>query len=558
MQTAFSLSKQDYLEMSYTLSSWDLTPQQLGDVEMLLTGAFAPLRGFLNQADYDSVLSSMRLASGALWPLPITLDVPATFAETLHIGEKIALRDAEGVMLALMSIDSLWTPDKVHEAECVYGTTDIQHAGVSALLNQSDCVYLGGTLEKVELPTHFDYRQYRQTPEELKTLFKKLGWQRIVAYHSHEPMHRLQQNITFKIAQRLEANLLLHPTVGSSTASVFDHFLRVRCYTHLLAKYPEQTTLLSLINLSMRMAGPREALCHALIRKNYGCTHFIIDDSYASPNNNQQGEAFYTPQAALALAKHYEDEIGINIISAGEHVYAQERAEYVPISALTGNETALSISQPEFLRRLQKDLIIPEWFSYPEILSEIRNAYPPRHLQGFTVFFTGLSGSGKSTVANALRVKLLEKGGRPVTLLDGDVVRKNLSSELSFSKEHRDLNILRIGYVASEITKNGGIAICAPIAPYSAIRKQVRESIEAIGGYIEVHVSTPLAECERRDRKGLYAKARAGLIQHFTGINDPYEAPVNPDLRLDTSDITPDACAHQVLLSLEKLGFFKA
>lgn len=537
--------------------SWDLSPRQLCDIEMLLSGAFAPLKGFLNQADYDSVLATMRLADGNLWPMPITLDVSARFAESLQLGESLELRDPEGVLIATLQLESIWTPNKDLEALKVFGSNDPLHPGVYYLHHQAGAIYLGGTLTAVELPEHYDYRQHRHTPAELKALFKKLGWHKVVAFQTRNPMHRAHQELTFRAARELEANLLIHPVVGMTKPGDIDHFTRVRCYEQLIKHYPEQTTFLSLLHLAMRMAGPREAVWHALIRKNYGCTHFIIGRDHAGPGKNSQGQDFYEPYAAQALAKEFEAEMGIKIVSFENVVYVQDRAEYLLESEVAPNEAVLTISGTEFRRRLREGLEIPTWFSYPEVITELRRSYPPRHQQGFTVFFTGLSGSGKSTVANALMVKLMEMGGRPVTLLDGDVVRKNLSSELSFSKEHRDLNIRRIGYVASEITKNGGIAICAPIAPYSAVRREVRELVENYGGFIEIHVATPLAECERRDRKGLYAKARSGLLKGFTGIDDPYEAPEKPELKLDTSEVTPDECAHKILLTLERLGFIK-
>ncbi|SKA89584.1 sulfate adenylyltransferase [Thiothrix eikelboomii] len=537
--------------------SWDLSPRQLCDIEMLLSGAFAPLKGFLNQADYDSVLATLRLADGNLWPMPITLDVSARFAESLQLGETLELRDPEGVLIATLQLESIWTPNKDLEALKVFGSNDPLHPGVYYLHHQAGAIYLGGTLTAVELPEHYDYRQHRHTPAELKALFKKLGWHKVVAFQTRNPMHRAHQELTFRAARELEANLLIHPVVGMTKPGDIDHFTRVRCYEQLIKHYPEQTTFLSLLHLAMRMAGPREAVWHALIRKNYGCTHFIIGRDHAGPGKNSQGQDFYEPYAAQALAKEFEAEMGIKIVSFENVVYVQDRAEYLLESEVAPNEAVLTISGTEFRRRLREGLEIPTWFSYPEVITELRRSYPPRHQQGFTVFFTGLSGSGKSTVANALMVKLMEMGGRPVTLLDGDVVRKNLSSELSFSKEHRDLNIRRIGYVASEITKNGGIAICAPIAPYSAVRREVRELVENYGGFIEIHVATPLAECERRDRKGLYAKARSGLLKGFTGIDDPYEAPERPELKLDTSEVTPDECAHKILLTLERLGFIK-
>lgn len=538
--------------------SWDLSPRQLCDIEMLLSGAFAPLKGFLNQSDYNSVLATMRLADGKLWPMPITLDVSARFAESLQLGETLELRDPEGILIATLQLESIWTPNKDLEALKVFGSNDPLHPGVYYLHHQAGAVYLGGTLTAVELPEHYDYRQHRHTPAELKALFKKLGWHKVVAFQTRNPMHRAHQELTFRAARELEANLLIHPVVGMTKPGDIDHFTRVRCYEQLIKHYPEQTTFLSLLHLAMRMAGPREAVWHALIRKNYGCTHFIIGRDHAGPGKNSQGHDFYEPYAAQALAKEFEAEMGIKIVSFENVVYVQDRAEYLLESEVAPNEAVLTISGTEFRRRLREGLDIPAWFSYPEVIKELRRSYPPRHQQGFTVFFTGLSGSGKSTVANALMVKLMEMGGRPVTLLDGDVVRKNLSSELSFSKEHRDLNIRRIGFVASEITKNGGIAICAPIAPYAAVRREVRELVENHGGFIEIHVATPIEECERRDRKGLYAKARAGLLKGFTGIDDPYEAPEKPELKLDTSEITPDECAHKVLLTLERLGFIRS
>lgn len=540
------------------IPSWDLTPRQLCDIELLLNGAFAPLTGFLNQADYQSVLERLRLADGQVWSMPITLDVTPAFAESLELNQQIALRDSEGVLIAILTLEDCWTPDKQVEAQAVFGTTDPDHAGVNYLLHRTHSVYLGGRLQAVELPLHYDYRQYRHTPAELKNLFRKLGWRQVVGYHTCHVMHQAEQAMTFRAARSVEANLLLQPTVGlGGVESRIDHFTRVRCYEHILREYSDQTTMFGLLPLAVRLAGPREALWHALIRKNYGCTHFIVSPSHASPEAVDGQAPFYAPYAAQQLAKAFETEIGIHIVTPNRMYYMQERGGYVQDSELVEGERVSHITPARFWQRLDENLPFPDWFSYPAIIRELKKSHPPRYKQGFTVFFTGLSGSGKSTVANALRVKLLEMGGRPVTLLDGDVVRKNLSSELSFSKEHRDLNIRRIGFVASEITKNGGIAICAPIAPYTSIRREVREMIAAGGGFIEVHVATPIEECERRDRKGLYAKARAGLLKGFTGIDDPYEVPQHPEVVLDTSDISPDECAHRLLLKLENLGFIK-
>ena len=328
----------------------------------------------------------------------------------------------------------------------------------------------------------------------------------------------------------------------------------MRCYEHVLDEYPEQTTTLSLLNLAMRMAGPREAIWHAIIRKNYGCTHFIVGRDHAGPGDDRNGQPFYGPYDAQELYKQHEAELDITMVPFKMMVYVENKAQYVPADETADSDTVLNISGTEFRRRLKEGLEIPEWFSYSRVVEELRRAYPAKDKQGFTLFFTGLSGSGKSTIANALMVKLLEDGRRPVTLLDGDVVRKHLSSELTFSKEHRDLNIQRIGYVASEITKNCGIAICAPIAPYAKTRANVRSLIEPLGGFIEIHVATTLEECERRDRKGLYKLAREGKIKEFTGISDPYETPENPELTIQTEDLSPDLAAHQVMLKLESMG----
>jgi sulfate adenylyltransferase len=325
----------------------------------------------------------------------------------------------------------------------------------------------------------------------------------------------------------------------------------------VLGAYPEQTTTLSLLNLAMRMAGPREAIWHAIIRKNYGCTHLIVGRDHASPGNDRNGEPFYGPYDAQELYRQHEHELDITMVPFKTMVYVENKAEYTASDETEPGDKVLELSGSEFRRRLREGLEIPEWFSFPKVVDELRRAHPPRHEQGFTVFFTGLSGSGKSTVANALMVKLLEDGSRPVTLLDGDIVRKNLSSELTFSKEHRDLNIQRIGFVASEITKNRGIAICAPIAPYAHTRRLVRETIGEHGGFIEVFVATPLEVCEARDRKGLYAKARAGILKGFTGIDDPYEEPENPEIVIDTQELSPDLAAHRILITLEKLGYLR-
>lgn len=544
-------------ERASEYASWDLTPRQLCDLDMLMNGAFSPLEGFLGQADYERVCAEMRLTDNTLWPIPITLDVTESFAEGLSEGDTIALRDPEGVLLAVLDISDVWTPDRMAEAQQVYGTTDDTHPAVNFLANQSNPVYVGGQVRGIEPPTYYDFKLLRDTPSELRGRFRKLGWRKVVAFQTRNPLHRAHQELTFRAAREAEANLLIHPVVGMTKPGDIDHFTRVRCYEHVLEQYPEQTTQLSLLNLAMRMGGPRETIWHAIIRKNYGCTHFIVGRDHAGPGNDKDGNPFYGPYEAQDLFREHEAELDITMVPFKMMVYVENKAEYVAADETEPTDKVLNLSGTEFRRRLREGLDIPEWFSYPKVVDELRRAHPPKHEQGFTVFFTGLSGSGKSTVANALMTKLMEEGSRPVTLLDGDVVRKNLSSELTFSKEHRDLNIQRIGYVASEITKNGGIAICAPIAPYAHTRRQVREMISPLGGFLETFVSTPIEVCEARDRKGLYAKARAGLIKGFTGIDDPYEAPENAEIVIDTGELTPDLAAHRILITLEKLGYLR-
>lgn len=537
--------------------SWDLTERQLCDIELTLNGAFSPLEGFLNKDDYDAVVSGMRLASGVLWPIPITLDVSKDFAKTIKTGDKVALRDLEGVIVATLSVGDIWTPDKKVEAEGVYGTSDDKHPAVHYLNNIAHPVYVGGKLTGVEAPTHYDFKHLRDSPAEMRHRLKKLGWRKVVAFQTRNPLHRAHQEITLRAARDVEANLLIHPVVGMTKPGDVDHYTRVRCYEHILAHYPEQTSMLSLLPLAMRMGGPREAVWHAIIRKNYGCTHIIIGRDHAGPGKDSAGEDFYGPYDAQELLQEHEKELDISMVPFQMMVYAENRAQYIAIDQATDEDKVLNISGTELRRRLQEGLEIPEWFSFPEVVTELRRTHPPRHKQGFTVFFTGLSGSGKSTIANALMSKLMEIGGRQISLLDGDIVRKNLSSELGFSKEHRDLNIRRIGFVASEITRNGGIAICAPIAPYTSTRRQVRDAIAPVGGFIEIHVATPLEVCEERDRKGLYALARAGKIKEFTGISDPYEAPENAEMVIDTVGISPDLAAHRILVKLESMGFIR-
>ena len=546
-------------EKAVSLPNLVLSNRHVCDIELILNGAFNPVKSFMNRADYENVLENMRLNDNSLWPIPITLDVSKHTIEENHYkkDKKIALRDKEGFLIAIMTIEDIWEVDKNKEAQSVYGTKNKNHPGVKHLFTKIKDYYIGGKLQKVQLPHHYDYQLLRHSPEELKEQFKKLGWKKIIAFQTRNPMHRAHKEIAFRAAIENGANLLIHPVVGMTKPGDVDHFTRVRCYQQILQHFPEGTTTLSLLPLSMRMAGPREALWHAIIRKNYGCSHIIIGRDHAGPGNDENNKPYYGPYDAQDLLLKHEKELGIKMVQFKMMVYVEKRDEYLEIDTVSKDEKFLNISGTELREKLEKGQKIPEWFSYPDIIDELRTVYPLKERKGFTLFFTGLSGSGKSTIANGVLIKLQELGNRKVTLLDGDIVRTHLSSELGFSKEHREINVKRIGYVASEITKNGGIALCAPIAPFKEARNANRNLIKQYGTYIQIHVSTPLSECERRDVKGLYAKARAGELKGFTGIDDPYENPENCELSIDTTSISPEEAVQEVMLYLEKEGLVK-
>jgi len=542
-------------QAAFNYTSWQLTERQICDLEMLLNGSFAPLKGFLGQNDYLSVLEKMRLADGTLWPIPVNLDVSEAFAGGLHTGEKITLRDHEGFALAVLTITDIYSPDLHKEAQAVYDTQDETHPAVYYLKHISNPVYVGGTLEGIALPHHYDYQEYRHTPAELKAFFQKKGWKKIVAFQTRNPLHKAHVNMTLESLKDRDTKLLLHPVVGLTKPGDVDHYTRVRCYKHVLEKYPDDTAMMSLLPLAMRMGGPRETLWHALIRKNYGCTHLIVGRNHAEPGNDSNGDAFYGPYDAQELLLEHQEEIGIEMVPFKFMVYLPAEDRYEAIDAVPEGVEYITISGTQLREMLDEGKGIPEWFTYKEVALELETSRPPLKRRGFTLFFTGLSGSGKSTIANGLLVKLLEVGTRPVTLLDGDIVRTHLSSELGFSKEHRSLNVQRIGFVASEITKNGGIAICAPIAPYQADRRANRELISKVGGYIEIYVNTSLEKCEERDAKGLYKLAREGVIKEFTGISDPYEAPEHPEIIIDSGDTPPDVLVEKLYNRIKELGY---
>ena len=540
---------------SNNYKTWVLTDRQICDLELIMDGSFSPLTGFLNEDDYNSVLDNMKLTDGSVWPMPINLDVNNEFIESISDESSITLRDKEGFAIAILDIESKWKPNKENEALKVYQTKNQEHPGVHYIINQTHDWYIGGKIRSIQNPKHYDYTNIRLTPSKVKEKISKMGWDRVVAFQTRNPMHRAHVEITHLAAKENNANLLIHPVVGMTKPGDVDYFTRVRCYNKIIKKYPSGSAMLSLLPLSMRMAGPREALWHALIRKNYGCTHIIIGRDHAGPGSDNNGNPFYGPYDAQDLLIKYQDEINIKMVPFKMMVYVKEKNEYMPIDEVPNDLTSLNISGTELRNKLDSGDSLPEWFTYPEIEKELKKSIPEKVNRGITVFFTGLSGSGKSTLANALMIKFLEEGNRPVTLLDGDLVRQHLSSELGFSKEHRSINVKRIGYVASEITKNRGIAICAPIAPYESDRNFNKQLISKYGGYIEVFVSTPLEVCEKRDSKGLYALARKGVIKEFTGISDPYEEPENPDIIIDSSKENPEILIEQIINKIKSLGY---
>ncbi len=537
------------------LVSLDLDTRQLCDLELLLNRAFYPLSGYLCQEDYQGVLERMRLADGCVWPIPVCLDVPEAFARSLDVGQRIALNDQEGFLLALLTVEDIWRPDKEAEAEAVFGTADAAlHPGVQYLYEQVGEWYIGGSIEGVTLPIHYDFRDLRLTPSETHRRFTQYGWRRVLGFHTREYLHCAHREMVLAAAREVSASIFLHPVVGLEYPGNMDHYTHVHCYQEFVRHFPRNMILLGITPLAERHAGPREALWHAMIRKNYGCSHFMVADDHGDPFAGTQQELFYPRGAAQELVASLSGETGIEMVPERPMGYVEEKAQYIFLDEV-GEEQVKNITSDELRRRLEWGLEIPSWFSYPEVVAELQRAFPPRSRQGFTIFLTGLSGSGKSTIAKVLMVRFMEMRDRPVTLLDGDIVRKNLSSELTYSREHRNLNVTRIGFVASEITKNGGIALCAPIAPYEESRQANRALISRYGGYIEVHVATPLEVCEQRDRKGLYAKARAGLVKGVTGVSDPYIPPSNPELVIDTTRMTPAEAVQEILLYLEEQGY---
>lgn len=527
---------------AFGFPSIDLSREQLCDLELLLNGGFSPLTGYLGRADYQRVLAEQRLSDGTFWPWPLVLRLSEKQAQSVKAGQRYALRDPEGFMPAVLTVSDVWAAD-----------SDAELAALGVPPSAVMCV--GGTVAGVALPPRHDFTDLRLTPAELRAQFQKRGWKRVIAYQASHAIQRMHQDFAVQASLGRDANLLLHGVAGILPNNEAGYFSRIRGWEAASKHFPPASTLLSLLPLAETGVSPREVVLRAIVARNYGCTHLIVGGENLECGEHRRGVDIVGD--VLADSAAMLEELGVGLVPFERMVYVEDRAQFLPEDGVPQGARALAFPGAELQRRLDYDLEVPGWFAYPDVIAEMRRAHPPRHAQGFCVFCTGLSGAGKSTIAKALQIKLLEMGGRQVTLLDGDVVRKHLSSELGFSREHRDLNIRRIGYVASEIVKHRGIAICAPIAPYAATRRDVRDMIEQYGGFFEIHVATPIETCEARDRKGLYAKARAGLVKEFTGVSDPYEVPEHPELAIDTSNVDVDEALQRILLKLERDGYLR-
>ncbi len=544
--------RQNLLQKASHLPSIQISSRALCDLELLATGAFSPLDRFMGQQDYENVLQSMRLQNGMLFPLPITLTVDES--ALTGAGDQIVLRDARNLVVAVMDLEEVFAWDTRAEAQMALGTIDSKHPLVSEMERWGNrCI--SGKLRVLNLPRYYDFIDLRRTPAQVRGIFESIGLTRVVAFQTRNPLHRIHEELTKRAADEVGGGLLIHPVVGLTKPGDVDHYTRVRIYRTLVEKYYDpQRTVLSLLPLAMRMAGPREALWHAIIRRNYGATHFIVGRDHAGPGADSTGKPFYGPYDAQELLASHADEIGVQMVPFKELVYLADQDTYVEANQVPAGARTASISGTQVRENyLARGVLLPEWFTRPETAEILSQMHPPRHQQGLCVWFTGLSGSGKSTISEVLAALLLERG-RQLTVLDGDVVRTHLSKGLGFSREDRDTNILRIGFVASEVVRHHGTVICAAISPYRATRNEVRRMI---GGtqFVEVFVNTPLAICEQRDVKGMYAKARRGEIKGFTGIDDPYEEPIDPEIVLYTSDVTPETNAHRIVAYLEEHGF---
>jgi len=547
--------KEDVQARAGALPRVKLTQRSICDLEILATGGFSPLRGFLKQEDYRRVVGEMRLASGELFPVPVTCPVEPTAG--VRVGREIALTDMHDGLLALMRVEEVYEWDLNEEARLVCGTTDPRHPLV-AEMHSWGRLNISGELRVVALPRNFDFKDLRLSPSEVRRRLSALGRRNVVAFQTRNPLHRAHEELTKRAASRIGGTLLLHPAVGMTKPGDIDHYTRVRSYKALAERYYErERMLLALIPLAMRMAGPREALWHAIIRRNYGANHFIIGRDHASPGRDSEGRPFYQPYEAQRLLEQHRAEIGVTPLPFSELLYLPDEDRYEEAARIPDGKRIVAVSGTEIKTEyLDRGRALPGWLTRPEVATILAGAHPPRDRQGFCVWFTGLSGAGKTTTADILAVKLLERG-RQVTVLDGDVVRANLSKGLGFGKDDRDTNIRRIGYVAAEIARHGGACICAAVSPYRTTRNECRAMV-GHERFIEVFVDTPLEVCESRDAKGMYRQAREGKLKNFTGVSDPYEPPLDPELTIDTVNLSAEENAARILAHLVGQGFVHA
>ena len=545
--------RQELLEQVGHYPDLQLSDRALHDLELLAVGGFSPLDRFMGEDDYQRVLTEMRLDDGTLFPIPITLTIDKDDLPTR--GEWITLRDSRNYIIAVMRIEEVFRWDPHREARLVLGTTDHRHPLVSEMEQWGD-LCISGELKVINLPVYYDFKDIRRTPAQVRETLNEIGNENVTAFQTRNPMHRVHEALTKRAVERVGGSLLLHPVVGMTKPGDVDHFTRVRVYKALVDNYYDDSTVLSLLPLAMRMAGPREALWHAIIRRNYGANHFIVGRDHAGPGKDSNGEPFYGPYEAQTMMNQYCEETGVTAVTFNELVYLEDEDKYLAREdAPEGAKTAYISGTQVREEYLAKGKTLPAWFTRKETAQILMDTHPPQHKQGLCIWFTGLSGSGKSTIANALTPMLLQYG-RQATVLDGDVVRTHLSKGLGFSKEDRDTNIMRIGFVAGEIARHTGTVVCAAISPYRKTRNEARKMVGE-DRFVEVYVNTPLEVCEERDVKGLYARARRGEIKGFTGIDDPYEEPVGAEVVVNTVDKTPEENALVIVEYLKERGFLK-
>ncbi len=535
-----------------------LNRRQLYDLELFENGALNPLNGYMGRGDYERVLQDARLVDNTLWPIPIVLDVSEKEAERIDLGDLLGLRDGEGVTVGCLRVNDIWQPDRMQEAQAIYGTVSCKHPGVRILLDEVQKIYVGGVIEFMQRPSHYDFLNLRYRADEIREEFESENLPGVIGFQTWNICHRLERDLIIKVSRKISAKVLLLPVVDQNEVRSREFFPRIQSWETALRYLPNDTAKLCLLPVRMRMAGPRETLWKSIIHRNYGCSHFVVGPNDCSPPIEDVSQTFYGKYESQELVEKYSDEISIQMVAVEEQTYSLKKKMYIDNSkAPEKTEEICNYSEKDFRRDLALRNRIPDWFSFPQVIESLSKIYLSNSEIGFTLFFTGLSGSGKSTLAKTIEAILGVRGGRSVTLLDGDIVRQNLSSELGFSRAHRDLNIRRIGFVANEITKNRGIAICAPIAPYRAVRREVRSLIQENGRFIEIYLSTPIAVCEQRDRKGLYAKARTGEIKQFTGVSDPYEVPENAEMVIDTSEFSISKACDEIMDYLLKKGFLE-